>query len=179
MKIFLSGNLTPYNQHLAWMCRELKWARRIHSCWSSKGVVKILVWWSLLNCTPCFLKTSSQDNVPCILMCQCAHVPVCLACLHALRAYVLTCQRALHAHVLTCQCALHAHVLTCLHALRAYILTCQHVLQAYMPCTLTWSHANMPYVTCVLTCSCVCMSCVIDVNLVSLMLTSNTFHILL
>ena len=168
MKIFLSENLTPYNQHLSWMRRELKWARRIHSCWSSKGVVKILVWWSLLNCTPCFLKISSQDNVPCILMCQCAHVPVCLACLHALCAYVLTCQRALH-----------AHVLTCLHALRAYMLTCQHVLQAYVPCTLTCSHANMPYVTCVLTCSCVCMSCVIDVNLVSLMLTSNTFHILL
>ena len=32
--------LTPYNQYLAWMCRELKRAR-IHSCWSSKGVVKI------------------------------------------------------------------------------------------------------------------------------------------
>ena len=41
VKIFLSENLTPYNQHLSWMCRELKQARRIHSCWSSKGVVKI------------------------------------------------------------------------------------------------------------------------------------------
>ena len=40
MKIFLIKNLTPYNQYLAWMCRELKRAR-IHSCWSSKGVVKI------------------------------------------------------------------------------------------------------------------------------------------
>ena len=41
VKICLSKNLTPYNQHLAWMYRELKQARRIHSCWSSKGVVKI------------------------------------------------------------------------------------------------------------------------------------------
>ena len=41
VKIFLSENLTPCNQHLAWMCKELKRARKIHSCWSSKGVVKI------------------------------------------------------------------------------------------------------------------------------------------
>ena len=41
VKIFLSESLTPYNQHLAWMCRQLKQARRIHSCWSSKIVVKI------------------------------------------------------------------------------------------------------------------------------------------
>ena len=37
VKIVLSENLMLYNQHLAWMCRELKQAR-IHSCWSSKGV---------------------------------------------------------------------------------------------------------------------------------------------
>ena len=37
VKIVFSESLMPYNQHLAWMCRELKQAR-IHSCWSSKGV---------------------------------------------------------------------------------------------------------------------------------------------
>ena len=40
-RIFVSENLTPYNQHLAWKCRELKGAGKIHSCWSAKGVVKI------------------------------------------------------------------------------------------------------------------------------------------
>ena len=40
-RIFVSKNLTPYNQHLAWKCRELKRAGKIHSCWSAKGVVKI------------------------------------------------------------------------------------------------------------------------------------------
>ena len=40
-RIFVSENLTPYNQHLAWKCRELKQAGKIHSCWSAKGVVKI------------------------------------------------------------------------------------------------------------------------------------------
>ena len=40
-RIFVSENLTPYNQHLAWKCRELKRASKIHSCWSAKGVVKI------------------------------------------------------------------------------------------------------------------------------------------
>ena len=46
--LYISENLTPFNQHLAWQCRELKRARLIHSfvisfhnCWSSKGVVKI------------------------------------------------------------------------------------------------------------------------------------------
>ena len=34
-------NLTPYNQHLAWKCRELKRAGIIHSSWSSKGIVKL------------------------------------------------------------------------------------------------------------------------------------------
>ena len=32
---------TPYNQHLAWMCRELKRTGKIHSCWSTKGLVKL------------------------------------------------------------------------------------------------------------------------------------------
>ena len=41
VKIFLSENLTPCNQHLGWICWELKWARRIHSCRSFKVVVKI------------------------------------------------------------------------------------------------------------------------------------------
>ena len=40
-RIFVSENLTPYNQHLAWKCRELKQAGKIHSCQNAKGVVKI------------------------------------------------------------------------------------------------------------------------------------------
>ena len=40
-RIFVSGNLTPYNQNLAWKCREWKRAGKIHSCWSAKEVVKI------------------------------------------------------------------------------------------------------------------------------------------
>ena len=40
-KLFLSENLTPLNQQLAWMCRELKQVCKIHSCWSSKGVVTL------------------------------------------------------------------------------------------------------------------------------------------
>ena len=36
-RIFVSKDLTPYNQHLAWKCRELKPAGKIHSCWSAKG----------------------------------------------------------------------------------------------------------------------------------------------
>ena len=39
--IFVCEKLTPYNQHLAWKCRELKRAGKIHSYWSAKGVVKI------------------------------------------------------------------------------------------------------------------------------------------
>ena len=39
--LYISENLTPLNQRLAWQCRELKRAILIHSCWSSKGVVKI------------------------------------------------------------------------------------------------------------------------------------------
>ena len=39
--LYISENLTPFNQCLAWQCRELKTARPIHTCWSSKGVVKI------------------------------------------------------------------------------------------------------------------------------------------
>ena len=41
VRIFVCENLTPNNQHLAWICRELKWASKIHSCWSTEGVVKI------------------------------------------------------------------------------------------------------------------------------------------
>ena len=40
-KLFISENLTPLNQQLASMCKELKRAGRIHSCWSSKGVVRL------------------------------------------------------------------------------------------------------------------------------------------
>ena len=32
--------LTPYNQRLAWMCRELKRAKKIYYCWISKGIIK-------------------------------------------------------------------------------------------------------------------------------------------
>ena len=39
--LYLSENLTHYNQHLAWKCRELKQASKIHSSWSSKGIVKL------------------------------------------------------------------------------------------------------------------------------------------
>ena len=34
-------NLTPYNQRLAWRCRELKRAGKIHSTWSTKGIIKL------------------------------------------------------------------------------------------------------------------------------------------
>ena len=40
-KICVSENLTPYNQRLAWKCRELKIAKKIHKVWSMKGVIKI------------------------------------------------------------------------------------------------------------------------------------------
>ena len=39
--LYISENLTPFNQRLPWQCRELKRGRLIHGCWSSKGVVKI------------------------------------------------------------------------------------------------------------------------------------------
>ena len=39
--LYISKNLTLFNLHLAWQCRELKRTKLIHSCWSSKGVVKI------------------------------------------------------------------------------------------------------------------------------------------
>ena len=38
---FVIENLTPYNQHLPWKCRELKRAKKIHKVWSMKGVIKI------------------------------------------------------------------------------------------------------------------------------------------
>ena len=40
-KIYVSENLTPYNQRLAWKCRELKRAKKIHKVWSMKGVSKL------------------------------------------------------------------------------------------------------------------------------------------
>ena len=39
--LYFSENLTPYNQNLAWKCRELERADLIHSTWSSKGLIKI------------------------------------------------------------------------------------------------------------------------------------------
>ena len=41
VKLYVSENLTPYNQHLAWKCRELKTAAVIHSLWRSKGIIKL------------------------------------------------------------------------------------------------------------------------------------------
>ena len=41
VKLYVSENLIPYNQHLAWKCRELKRAGVIHSSWSSKGIIKL------------------------------------------------------------------------------------------------------------------------------------------
>ena len=40
-KIYVSENLNPYNQRLAWKCRELKRAKNIHKVWSMKDVIKI------------------------------------------------------------------------------------------------------------------------------------------
>ena len=40
-KIYVSENLTPYNQHLPWKYRELKRAKKIHKVWSMKGAMKI------------------------------------------------------------------------------------------------------------------------------------------
>ena len=40
-KIYVNENLTPYNQHLAWKCRELKRAKKIHKVCSMKGIIKI------------------------------------------------------------------------------------------------------------------------------------------
>ena len=39
--LFFSKNLTSFNQHLEWKCRELKRAGKIHSNWSCKGVIKL------------------------------------------------------------------------------------------------------------------------------------------
>ena len=39
--LYISENLTHFNQCLTWQYRELKRARLIHSCLSSKDVVKI------------------------------------------------------------------------------------------------------------------------------------------
>ena len=39
-KLFICENLTPCNQRLAWMCRELKKAKKIHNSLSNKGTIK-------------------------------------------------------------------------------------------------------------------------------------------
>ena len=41
VKLFDSENLSPFNQRLAWKCRELRQASKIHSAFNSKGIVKI------------------------------------------------------------------------------------------------------------------------------------------
>ena len=38
-KLFICENLTPYNQRLAWMSRELKRAKKINNFWSNKGII--------------------------------------------------------------------------------------------------------------------------------------------
>ena len=40
-KIYVSENLTPYNQHLASKCRELKSAKKTQKVWSMKDIIKI------------------------------------------------------------------------------------------------------------------------------------------
>ena len=40
-KIYVCEILTPYNQCLAWKCRELIRAKKIRKVWSMKGVIKI------------------------------------------------------------------------------------------------------------------------------------------
>ena len=39
-KFFICENLTPYNQRLAWMSKELKRAKKIKNVWSNKGIIK-------------------------------------------------------------------------------------------------------------------------------------------
>ena len=39
-ELFYCASLTPYNQRLAWMCRELKRAKKIHNSWSDKEIIK-------------------------------------------------------------------------------------------------------------------------------------------
>ena len=41
VRIFISKDLTPYNQHIAWKCRERKRAGKINNCCSTNGVVKL------------------------------------------------------------------------------------------------------------------------------------------
>ena len=41
MTLFVSENLSPFNQRLAWKYRELRRASKIHNAFSLKGVVKI------------------------------------------------------------------------------------------------------------------------------------------
>ena len=40
-RVFVSENLSSYNEHLAWNSRQLKRGGKIHSCWSAKDIVKI------------------------------------------------------------------------------------------------------------------------------------------
>ena len=39
--LFFNKNLTPFNQYLAWKCREIKRAGNIHSSWSYKRIIKL------------------------------------------------------------------------------------------------------------------------------------------
>ena len=41
VNLFFNGNLTPYNKKLAWKCRKLQRAGKIHSTWNTKEVIKL------------------------------------------------------------------------------------------------------------------------------------------
>ena len=47
--LYISENLTPFNQRLTWQCRELKIARLIHSFWSLKVLWKSGTLWMNLH----------------------------------------------------------------------------------------------------------------------------------
>ena len=56
INLFFNENLTPYNQKLAWKCRELKRAEKTHSTRSRKGVIKF-------RCTMSERAISIEDEI--------------------------------------------------------------------------------------------------------------------
>ena len=60
-KLFISENLTPYNQRLTWVCRELKRAKKIHNSWSNKGIIKFR---RTMNLNDQYLLTMSLRQKP-------------------------------------------------------------------------------------------------------------------
>ena len=57
----LGENLTPYNQRIAWMCRELKRAKKIHNSWSDKGIIKFR---RTINERPITVDHESETKAP-------------------------------------------------------------------------------------------------------------------